>query len=56
MSQPLIATLIAVGVVTIVLFAILGLTRPKRITLVDYPELPAPPKDETPATGASGRA
>lgn len=48
MSQPLIATLIGVGVVTMVLLAIMGLTRPKRITLVDYPELPAPPKDETP--------
>jgi hypothetical protein len=50
MSQPLIATLIAVAVVTMVLLAIMGLTRPKRITLVDYPELPAPPKDETPAS------
>jgi hypothetical protein len=48
MSQPLIATLIGVGVVTMVLLAIMGLTRPKRITLVDYPELPAPPKDDTP--------
>ena len=46
MSQPLIASLIAVGVVAIVLLAIMGFTRPKRITLVDYPELPAPPKDE----------
>lgn len=52
MSQPLIATLIAVGVVTIVLLAIMGLTRPKRITLVDYPELPAPPKDETQASAS----
>lgn len=50
MSQPMIATLIAVGVVAILLLAIMGLTRPRRITLVDYPELPAPPKEDgTPA-------
>jgi hypothetical protein len=42
----MIATLIAVGAVTIVLLAVLALMRPKRITLVDYPELPAPPKDD----------
>lgn len=47
MSQPMIAALIAVAGVSIVLLAVLGLMRPKRITLVDYPELPAPPKDDT---------
>jgi hypothetical protein len=51
MTQPMIATLIAVGVVAIAFLAVLGLMRPKRITLVDYPELPAPPKDETAAAG-----
>lgn len=56
MSQPLIATLIAVGVVTLVLLAVMGLTRPKRITLVDYPELPAPPKDEAAGGGSSRHA
>ena len=56
MSQPLIASLIAVGVVALVLLAIVGLTRPKRITLVDYPELPAPPKDELPGETASRHA
>ena len=46
MTQPMIATLIAIGVIAIILLAVLGLVRPKRITLADYPELPAPPKDE----------
>ena len=46
MSQQMIAALIAIGVVSIVLLAVLGLMRPKQITLVDYPELPAPPKDD----------
>jgi hypothetical protein len=53
MTQPMIATLIAVGVVAILLLAVMLVTRPKRITLVDYPELPAPPKDETAAASAT---
>ncbi len=52
MTQPMIATLIAVGVIAILLLAVLGLVRPKRITLADYPELPAPPKEEL--TGSGG--
>ena len=46
MSQPMIGILIAVGIVAMLLLAVLGLMRPKRITLADYPELPAPPKDD----------
>jgi len=46
MSQPMIAILIALGAVSLVLLAVLALMRPKRITLVDYPELPAPPKED----------
>ena len=56
MTQPMIATLVAVGVVAVLLLAVMMLTRPKRITLVDYPELPAPPKDETAATAANRHA
>ncbi len=56
MTQPMIAALIAVGAIAILLLAIVGLTRPTRITLVDYPELPAPPKDETTGTGVSRHA
>jgi len=56
MSQPLIATLIAVGGVAILLLAVVALTRPKRITLVDYPELPAPPKDDAAGSSASRHA
>lgn len=52
MTQPMIATLIAVGVIAVLLLAVLGLVRPKRITLADYPELPAPPKEEL--TGSGG--
>lgn len=48
MSQPMIAVLIGVGVVSVLLIAVLGLMRPRRITLADYPELPAPPKDDGP--------
>ncbi|MBK8840634.1 MAG: hypothetical protein IPO30_18640 [Hyphomonadaceae bacterium] len=56
MTQPMIATLIAVAVVAIAFLAVLGLMRPKRITLVDYPELPAPPKDEKAAAGPTMQA
>lgn len=45
MTQPMIAALIAVGVVAMALLAVLRLMRPKPMTLPDYPELPAPPKD-----------
>lgn len=54
MTQPMIATLVALGVVAVLLLAVMVLTRPKRITLVDYPELPAPPKDEVTA-GSTNR-
>lgn len=46
MSQSMIALLIGVGVVSILAIAVLGIMRPKRITLADYPELPAPPKED----------
>lgn len=46
MSQPMIAALVAVGVVALALLAVLRLMRPKTLTMPDYPELPAPPKDE----------
>lgn len=46
MTQEMIAALIAVGVVALVLIAVLRLMRPRQMTLPDYPELPAPPKDE----------
>ncbi len=52
MSQPMIAALIGVGVVSIVLLCVLSLMRPKRITLADYPELPAPPKEDGPTMNA----
>jgi hypothetical protein len=54
MSQTSIAILIAVGVVALVLLAVIGLMRPKRITLADYPELPAPSKDDL--ESSSGKA
>ena len=56
MTQPMIATLIAVGVIAIVFLAVVGLMRPKRITLVDYPELPAPPKDDASGAGPTMQA
>lgn len=56
MTQQMIATLIAVGVVAMLLLAVMVLTRPKRITLVDYPELPAPPKDDPAASVAKHHA
>lgn len=42
----MIAALIAVGVVAMVVLAVLRLMRPRPMTLPDYPELPAPPKDK----------
>jgi hypothetical protein len=51
MSQTMIAVLIGVGVVAILLLGALAAMRPKRITLVDYPELPAPPKDDLKGSG-----
>ena len=56
MTQPMIAALIAVGAVAILFLAVMGLMRPKRITLVDYPELPAPPKDEQAGAGPTMQA
>ncbi len=50
MSQEMIAALIAVGAVALALMGVLRLMRPKQMTLPDYPELPAPPKDD----GAGG--
>lgn len=46
MTQDMIAALIAVGVVALALLAVLRLMKPKQMTLPDYPELPAPPKDD----------
>lgn len=46
MTQPMIAALVAVGVVAMALLAVLRLMRPRQMTLPDYPELPAPPKDD----------
>ena len=46
MTQPMIAALIAVGVVALALIAVLRLMRPRQVTLPDLPELPAPPRDE----------
>jgi hypothetical protein len=42
----MIATLIAVGVVALALVAVLRMLRPKTLTLPDYPELPAPAKED----------
>lgn len=42
MTQPMIAALIAVGVITITLLAVLRLMRPRQLTLPDLPELPPP--------------
>ncbi|MDP3492812.1 MAG: hypothetical protein Q8R82_06830 [Hyphomonadaceae bacterium] len=56
MTQPMIAALIAFGVVAIAFLAVLGLMRPKRITLVDYPELPAPPKEDEAGGGPTMQA
>jgi hypothetical protein len=53
MTQPMIAALIAVGVVAMALLAVLRLMRPRPMTLPDYPELPAPPKDE-PGSASQG--
>lgn len=46
MSQPMIAALIAVGVVAMALLAVLRLMRPRAMSLPDYPELPPPPKED----------
>jgi hypothetical protein len=51
MTQPMIAALVGVGALALVLIAVLRLMRPKQITLADYPELPAPPKEESAASG-----
>jgi hypothetical protein len=42
----MIAALIAVGALAIAVLSVLRLMRPKTITLADYPELPAPPKED----------
>lgn len=52
MSQPMIAALVAVAVVALTLLAVLRLLRPRPMTLPDYPELPAPPKDDVRGPGA----
>lgn len=46
MTQPMIAALIAVGVVAVALIGILRLMRPRAMVLPDYPELPPPAKEE----------
>lgn len=46
MTQPMIAALIAVGVVAVTLLGVLRLMRPRQVVLPDYPELPPPPKEE----------
>lgn len=46
MTQPMIAALIAVGVVAVALLGVLRLMRPRQVILPDYPELPPPPKEE----------
>lgn len=47
MTQPMVAALIAVGVVAVALLAVLRLMRPRQVTLADYPELPAPPTEDS---------
>ena len=51
MTQPMIAALIAVGVVAMALLAVLRLLKPKQMTLPDYPELPPPPRDDAAGQG-----
>ena len=46
MTQPMIAALIALGVVAVALLGVLRLMRPRQVVLPDYPELPPPPKEE----------
>lgn len=46
MTPELVASIIAVGAIGILGVGVFSTMRPKRITLVDYPELPAPPKDD----------
>lgn len=46
MTQPMIAALIAVAVIAVALLGVLRLMRPRQVVLPDYPELPAPPKEE----------
>jgi hypothetical protein len=46
MTEPTIAALIAIGVVAVTLLGVLRLMRPRQVVLPDYPELPAPPKEE----------
>ncbi len=46
MTPELTAALIAIGVVALLLLGALRLMRPREMVLPDYPELPAPPKDE----------
>jgi hypothetical protein len=47
MTQPMIAALIAVGVIAVTLLAVLRLMRPRQVVLPDYKELPAPAKDDS---------
>jgi hypothetical protein len=54
MSQPMIAALVAVAVVALALIAVLRLMRPRQVTLPDYPELPAPPKEDGQGGSRSG--
>ena len=51
MTQPMIAALIAVAVIAVALLGILRLMRPREVVLPDYPELPAPPKEDSAGTG-----
>ena len=46
MTQPMIAALIAIAVVALALIGVLRAMRPRQMTLPDYPELPAPPREE----------
>ncbi len=46
MTPEIVAGIIAVGAIGVLSAGVLSIMRPKRITLVDYPELPAPPKED----------
>jgi hypothetical protein len=46
MTEPMIAALIAIGMVAVTLLGVLRLMRPRQMVLPDYPELPPPPKED----------
>jgi hypothetical protein len=56
MTQIVLASVAALGMAGIVLFGVTRVFRQRRITLVDLPELPAPPAEDKPGAGPTMQA